>query len=286
MIHPVALSEAHLECREIEGTVRALTELLAFEKVSISKEVATLRHPNTPWLLVLHESGKDAADKPAAHHTGVRVEHMSEVDAAWGYLNEHKNEYSLYGLRAPEWNHGSYSLHFREPGGNDWEIECYEAVLRKEQGGQRLGGVRSHHWDTPLESERFASRGFVPQAFTHGTLHTDSAPACERFLSQVLGLDTHQAYTHVIYTKHPSTKHFIVCLEGGHRNQESDNFRFTLKLESPEAVADAHRSLNTSGKNLGVLAVSEVSHDGSGSSFVLRDPDNNCWEIASRDFPR
>lgn len=282
MIHPVALAEAHMECREIERTVPVLTDILAFEKVSASADTATLRHPNTPWLLVLHEAGKDSPDKPAAHHTGVRVEHASEVDAAWDYLNEHKDEYGLYGLKAPQYGHGSYSIHFREPGGNDWEIECYEAVLRKESGGTRLGGVRSRHWDTPMESERFASRGFVPQAFTHGTLHTDSAPDCDRFLSQVLGLNTHQAYTHVIYTKHPDTKHFIVCLEGGLRNQESDNFRFTLKLESPEAVAAAHGWLSTSGKSLGVTDVSDVSQSDLGSSFVLRDPDNNCWEVASR----
>lgn len=270
-----------MECREIEGTVRALTDLLAFEKVSMSKEVATLRHPNTPWLLVLHEAGKDAPDKPSAHHTGVRVEHATEVDAAWEYLNDHKDEYGLYGFKEPQFGHGSYSIHFREPGGNDWEIECYEAVLRKESGGQRLGGVRSHHWDTPVESERFASHGFVPQAFTHGTLHTDSAPDCQRFVNEVLGLDAHQAYTKVIYTKHPQTKHFIVCLEGGQRNQESDDFRFTLKLESPEAVADAHGWLATAGKSLGVTHLSDVSHTGSGSSFVLRDPDNNCWELTS-----
>ena len=51
---------------------------------------------HTPWLLVLHPAGSDAPDKPAAHHTGVRVEHTSEIDAAWEYVNAHQDEYGLY----------------------------------------------------------------------------------------------------------------------------------------------------------------------------------------------
>ncbi len=275
MIHPTALAEAHMDCRELSQTLPVLTDILAFEVVSESGGIAKLKHPNTPWLLVLHEVGKDAADKPAAHHMGVRVEHTTEVDAAWEYINANKDKYGLYGMREPVYGHGSYSIHFVEPGGNDWEIECYEKVLQKEQGAQRLGGVRSRHWDTPFESKRFASHGFVPQAFTHGTLHTDSAPDCQKFVQEVLGLDAHQAYTKVIYTKHPETKHFVVCLEGGSRNEENDNFRFTLTMDTPEAVAEAHESLSHEAR---VTALSEVRDD----SFLLRDPDNNCWEIAAK----
>ncbi|HLG74535.1 MAG TPA: VOC family protein [Chloroflexota bacterium] len=278
MIHPTALAEAHMECRELSRTLPVLTDILAFEKVRQEGNIATLKHPNTPWLLVLHEVGADAPDKPAAHHMGVRVEHQTEVDAAWKYITEHQDQYGLYGLREPVWGHGSYSLHFVEPGGNDWEIECYEAVLRKESGGQRLGGVRSRHWDTPFESERFESHGYVPQAFTHGTLHTDNAPNCEKFVKEVLGLDAHQAYTHVIYTKHPDTKHFVVCLEGGHRNQENDNFRFTLTVDSPQALSEAHAWLDKVAPDAGLTDLSGIKDN----AFLLRDPDNNCWEIAAR----
>jgi catechol-2,3-dioxygenase len=275
MIRPTALAEAHMECRELSGSLPVLTDILAFEKVSESPGVATLKHPNTPWLLVLHEAGTGASDKPSAHHMGVRVEHTTEIDAAWEYINANKDKYGLYGFKEPQYGHGSYSIHFREPGGNDWEIECYEAVLRKEQGGQRLGGVRSHHWEAPLDSQRFASYGFMPQAFTHGTLHTDDSAACQRWLSDVLGLETHQAYTRVIYVKHQATKHFVVCLEGGERNQEGPNFRFTLTVDSPEALAQAYSEL---GNAQGVRDLSPIE-DG---SLLLRDPDNNCWEIVAR----
>ena len=267
-----------MEVRHLAQTLPVMTDILAFEKVGVANGVATLKHPNTPWLLVVHET-PDAPEAPSEHHFGVRVEHAEEVDAAWQYINDHKDEYGLYGLKEPVFGHGSYSIHFREPGSNDWEIECYEAVLRKEAGGQRLGGVRSRHWDTPMESDRFASHGFVPQAFTHGTLHTNDAPACGRFMNEVLGLDTHNAYTKVVYVKHPDTKHFVVCLENGKPNDLDDNFRFTLTVESAEAVAEAHELL---AQTDGISKLSDVQASGEGASFLLRDADHNCWEIAAR----
>jgi len=282
MIRPIALAEAHMECRKLDETVPALTDFLAFEKVAEAPGTASLKHPNTPWLLVIHEAGKDAPEKPTAHHMGVRVEHKQEVEAAWQYLNDHKDQYGLYGMREPVYGHGSYSLHFREPGSNDWEIECYEDVLRKESGGARLGGVRSRHWQSEWSSDRFADHGYLPQAFTHGTLHTDDAETCGQFMREVLGLDAHKAYSKVIYVKHPDTKHFVVCLQGGVRNDSSDNFRFTLTLESPDKVVEARDSLARRADELHLTGVGPVREDANGTSFLLRDPDNNCWELASR----
>ena len=50
-----------------------------------------------------------------------------------------------------------------------------------------------------MQSDRFASHGYVPQAFTHGTLHVDDSSAASRFLTEVLGLEAHPAYTKVVY---------------------------------------------------------------------------------------
>jgi len=279
MIKPVALAEAHMEARELSKTLPVMTDLLAFEKVSESADSVTLKHPNSPWLLVVHDAGPDAPEKPYWDHHGVRVEHKEEVDAAWEYLNVHAAEYGLYDLREPKYGHGSYSLHFREPGSNDWEIECYEDVLRKESGGTRLGGVRSHHWEAPWQSERFASHGYVPQAFTHGTLHVDDSAATTSFLQEVLGLDAHQAYSHVIYAKHPETKHFVVCLQNGQRNELSPNFRFTLTVGSPDEVEQAHKHVASTGQ---LHHIAELGDLGSDPSFLLWDADRNCWEIAAR----
>jgi catechol 2,3-dioxygenase-like lactoylglutathione lyase family enzyme len=271
-----------MECRDLEKTLPVMTDVLAFERVGAGPGTVTLKHPNTPWLLVAHEAGPDAPEKPSWDHFGVRVEHKSEVDAAWRYVNDRKDELGLYDLKEPTYGHGSYSLHFREPGSNDWEIECYEDVLRKESGATRLGGVRSRHWDAPLDAEGFERRGYVPQAFTHGTMSTADAPAYIRFLNEVLGLDAHQAYSRVVYAKHPATKHFVVCLERGARNELSPNFRFTVTVESPEEVANAYRWLGTAGRELGVADLSELETQDGGASFLLWDGDRNCWELAAR----
>jgi catechol-2,3-dioxygenase len=279
MLRPTALAEAHLECKDVSRSVGFLTSVLNFEKLADGDRSAALQHSNTPWLLVLHEAEANPHDQPFVHHLGVRVEHASEVDAAWQYLHARKGEHGVSELRAPEWAHGSYSLYLWEPGGNGWEIECFEKLLTKEQAGQRLGGVRSRHWDTAAASETSADRGFQVRAFTHGTLHTDDAATYGSFVSVVLGLEVHQAYKHVVYTKHPETKHYVVCIQLGERNAESGNFRFTLGVESPRALEEAHAWLSA-GAVRGVSQIFPIQEDDQRRSFLLRDLDNNCWEVA------
>jgi|SRR5687767_10822863 len=60
---------------------------------------------------------------------------------------------------------GSYSVFFVEPGGNYWEIESYQH--RHEAG---LADDVSYPWTKPLTDDQFPGRGYIPQAFTHGTI--------------------------------------------------------------------------------------------------------------------
>lgn len=281
MLQPIALANTHMECRYLKETVPVLTDLLVFEKVAERPGKATLKHPNTDWLLIVHEAGPDAPVKQMHNHYGVRVATKQEVDAAYEYLTAHKKEYGLEQIGRPSYNHGSYSLYFLEPGTNGWEIECYEDLLRKETGWRRNGGVFAPHWDTPLPSERFPSRGYVPQGFTHGTLACGDLKTSWDFYAKVLGLEVHQANDHVVYIKHPKTKCYIVSAVRKEWKTFSPNFRFTITLESKEAVAEAHRWLAESGKGLGVTELSDLQTDGSVSSFLLSDPDRNWWEVSS-----
>jgi hypothetical protein len=133
MVHPVALSATHMECRNLHDSMTVMTELLAFQPVSEKKPAeAMLKHPNSPWVLVLHEAGPDAPAKPMHNHWGVRVRSTEEVDNAYHYLTGHKQQYKLGAIGKPTWSHGSYSCYFVEPGTNGWEIECYEDFARKE----------------------------------------------------------------------------------------------------------------------------------------------------------
>ena len=146
MIKPIALSKTHMECRDLRESLAVMTDLLAFETISETAGEATLKHPNSPWVLVLHEAGPDAPAKPMHNHWGVRVTTKEEVDKAYEYLNAHKAQYKLGAIGKPTWSHGSYSCYFVEPGTNGWEIECYEDFARKEATAQKFGGGE----ETPL----------------------------------------------------------------------------------------------------------------------------------------
>jgi catechol 2,3-dioxygenase-like lactoylglutathione lyase family enzyme len=281
VVKPIALSATHMECRNLKESMAVMTELLAFEKVSEKPREATLKHPNTDWLLVLHEAGADAPAKPMHNHWGVRVMTTAEVDKAYEYLTAHKAQYKLGAIGKPTWSHGSYSCYFVEPGTNGWEIECYEDFARKEAAAQKFGGVKKPHWDHIYPEECFPGRGYVPQAFTHGTLVAHDLNVSRDFYTNVLGLEVHRFSTMVIYVKHPISKTFIVCAERKDFKVFSPNFRNTLTVESKDAVKEAYRQFSTSGKALGVGELFPLQESDSSISFCFRDPGTNCWEIAS-----
>ncbi len=282
MIKPVALSATHMECRNLTESMAVMTDLLAFEIIAEKPGEAILKHPNTHWLLVLHEAGPDAPTKQMHNHWGVRVATTEEVDKAYEYLNAHKTEYKLGQIGKPLWNHGSYSCYFTEPGTNGWEIESYEAVNRKESAKAKAGGVRGPHWTSPFPEERFPARGYVPQGFTHGTLVARDMNVHRKFYTEVLGLEVHQANDHVIYVKHPNTRTYIVCAERKDFKVFSPNFRNTLTVESNEAVKQAYRRFADAGQALGVTELLALQENNSSASFYFRDPGTNCWEIASQ----
>lgn len=281
MLRPVALAKTHMECRYLKESVPVLTDLLAFEKVSERPGEVTLKHPNTDWLLIVHETGSDAPAKQMHNHWGVRVATKGEVDAAFKYLTAHKEKYGLVQIGRPAFAHGSYSLYFLEPGTNGWEIESYEDIQYREKSKTRFGGVWAPHWNSPIPPERFSGRGYVPQGFTHGTLAITDLKSSWNFYAKVLGLEVYQANDHVVYIKHPETKCYVVCAVRGEYKTFSPNFRFTIALESAQAVSEAYRRLAASGKELGVTELCEPQSSGSFSSFLLRDPDRNWWEISS-----
>jgi catechol 2,3-dioxygenase-like lactoylglutathione lyase family enzyme len=281
MIKPVALSATHMECRNLHESMAVMTDLLAFEKISEKPGEATLKHPNSHWVLVLHEAGPNAPAKPMHNHWGVRVMTTEEVDRAYEYLTAHKQQYKLGAIGKPTWSHGSYSCYFVEPGTNGWEIECYEDFARKEAAAQKFGGVKKPHWEQVYPEERFPGHGYVPQAFTHGTLVAMDVAVSRDFYTNVLGLEVHRFSSAVIYVKHPSTRTYVVCAERENAPVFSPNFRNTLTVASKEAVIDAYRELSQRGGELGVTELLPLQENNGFASFCFRDPGTNCWEIAS-----
>jgi catechol-2,3-dioxygenase len=283
MINPTALSKTHMECRSLHDSMAVMVDLLAFEKISEASGEATLKHPNSPWILVLHEAGVEAPAKPMHNHWGVRVQTTEEVDKAYEYLTAHKEKYKLGAIGKPIWSHGSYSCYFVEPGTNGWEIECYEDFTRKEAAAQKFGGVKKPHWEEVYPEERFPGRGYVPQAFTHGTLVARDLNVSRDFYTKVLGLEVHRFSSIVIYLKHPSTRTYVVCAARKNIKIFSPNFRNTLAVASKAAVKDTYREFSARANELGITEVSALQENNGSASFYFRDPGTNCWEIAFPD---
>jgi catechol 2,3-dioxygenase-like lactoylglutathione lyase family enzyme len=280
MIKPVGLTHGHYECRSFKDTLPILQDILAFEIVKETDGDVILKHPNTDWLLVVHEGGPNAPDKPRLNHYGVRVATNQEVDNAREYLLSKQSEYGLVEVDKLQNRHLAHSVHFIEPGGNTWEIESYELAVKA-----GLGANVSVPWKTPIPPERFPGRGYIPQALTHGTITCLNLDNSRRFYREVLGLDVVSPSRSVQphYIKHPATPWYIVSLE---RKPEMRTVltpfqRYTVAVESADAVAQAHHQLRESCESVGITDLGEIRERGNAVSFLLCDPDRNWWEVAS-----
>ena len=279
MLKPIALVNGHYECRSLKQTVPILTDLLALEVVEEKSGEVTLKHPNTDWLLIFHEGGTQAPDKPLRNHYGVRVATNGEIEKADAYLEKMKDQYQIE-IMKPRNHHFARSVHFFEPGGNWWEIESYELAVKAGMGENVLP-----HWKSLLPEEKFPGRGYVPQALSHGTMECYDLDRSRQFYREVLGLDvvapSPSAKPH--YVKHPATPWYIVSLQVPLSEKKilGPNQRFTLALDSARAVEEAQRWLKESGKEAGITGLTEISDRNGVVSFLLSDLDSNWWEIAS-----
>jgi len=280
MIKPVGLTHGHYECRSFKDTIPILEGILAFEMVREADGNVIMKHPNTGWLLVVHEGGPHAPDKPRLNHYGVRVATNQEVDNAREYLLSKQSEFGLVEVDKLQNRHLAHSVHFVEPGGNTWEIESYEMAVKV-----GLGANVSVPWTTPLAAERFPGKGFIPQALTHGTITCLNLEASRNFYTEVLGLDVVSPSRSVKphYIKHPSTPWYVVSLEkpAAERKLLTPLQRYTVTVESSSEVAAAHSWLKESGASLGVTELGELEERDGAPAFILSDLDRNWWEITS-----
>jgi len=276
MLKITGLIAGHYECRSLAETLPIFTDLLAMEIEERKSNEVILKHPNTDWRLIVHEGGPNAPEKGFDNHYGFRVSSHEEVEAAWQYIEAHKEQYRLSKITKPQSAHFAYSIYFREPGGNHLEIEYYNP------GGALHG--RSHtagHWEKPLTRERFPGRGYLPQAFTHGTLQCDTTAKSRRFYVEVLGLEIAAGFNMAQYIKHPSSPWYIVVLQRAPRQYLAPANRFTLQLASKADVEQAHRDFAAAGKSIGIAELGKLETDGGKSNFIFSDLDKNWWELTT-----
>ena len=277
MLNPTGLVNGHYECRSFAESLPILKEFLALEVVGETDGAKIVKHPNTGWRMIIHQNGDAAPIKSMRNHYGVRVRTNAEVDRATEYLERRKNDFGIKVIK-PRENHNAYSVHFYEPGGNYWEIESYENAI--EQG---MGKTTNPHWSQPLPEDRFSGKGYVPQALTHGTLENDDLAASERFYKEALGLEVIKLWPSSCYIKHADTPWYVVCIQAQNPNRPrlSRYQRFTLALDSREAVYEAHRELTGSREPWQLRELESVREANGAASFIFADLNGNWWEITS-----
>jgi catechol 2,3-dioxygenase-like lactoylglutathione lyase family enzyme len=238
-----------------------------------------LKHPNTDWLLVVHQGSADAPDKPQRNHYGVRVTDNAEVDRAYAYLLAKKEELRLKKVVMRRERAGSYSCFFMEPGGNYWEIESYED--RHKAG---LPHDVSYPWATPLTEAEFPGRGYIPQAFTHGTIECDDWASSVKFYKEGLGMEvtTHIETPKPHNIKHPAKPWYVVSLEVPAKNRKylSPLQRYTIEVASLSDLREAHWGFCSRGSEFGLQQLESIKDTEKGSAFLLCDLNRNWWEIA------
>lgn len=277
-IESLGIVKGHYECNSLEKTVPVLSELLALEVVARRETEVTMKHPNTDWLLVVHESGPDAPDKPFRNHYGVRVPSNDEVDRAYQYLLNKKEQLGLKKVVMRKERSGSYSVFFVEPGGNYWEIESYQH--RHEAG---LPYDVSYPWAVPLGEGTFPRRGYIPQAFTHGTIECNDWASSVKFYTDGLGLEmiTHVTTPKPHNIKHPAHPWYVVSLEVPEKSRKhlGPLQRFTIAVASPAKLSEAHNALTARRNEFALTEIGEIHDTRAGRSFLICDLNRNWWEI-------
>ena len=146
-------------------------------------------------------------------------------------------KYKIRSVTKPHEAHFAYSIYFKEPGGNDLEIEYYNPAAIKQ--GRKIAAP---HWTTPIPEEKFPGRGYVPQAMTHGTLNCDDKDISDQFLANVLGLEIIGGGRTSTYISVPDFgPWYVVVLPTTHRDYLNESNRFTPGRHAGRKE-DAHKS--------------------------------------------
>ena len=246
-----------------------LTQVLALELIDRRDHEAVLKHPNTGWKLILHEGGAEVKDKPERNHYGVRVSNNagSRRRLSVSCSPTRKNS-ALRKSSSAKSAPVRTRCFFVEPGGNYWEIESYE--------NRHKAGLPEHiayPWKTKLTEERLPGCGYIPQAMTHGTMECTDLAASIKFYKEGLGLDviTHVPTVRPHDIKHPSTPWYVVSLEVPPKNKHylTPLQRYTVAVESPAALAEAHRELNERREEFGITAIDAIKDIATDKSFLI-----------------
>lgn len=279
-VESLGIIKGHYECHSLDQSVPVLKELLALNVVNQDNNQVTMKHPNTDWLLVLHENSSGVPEKPFRNHYGVRVRDNEQVDRAYEYLLAKKESLGLRKVVMRNERAGSYSVFFVEPGGNYWEIESYE---HRHQAG--LPYDVSYPWKRELTPEEFPGRGYLPHAFTHGTVECNDWAASAKFYTEGLGMEmtTHVERPKPHNVKHPQNNWYVVSLEVPEKNRKylTPLQRFTIAVENEDKLRKANAALEARKREFAISEIGAIQETQDGKSFLVCDLNKNWWEIST-----
>jgi hypothetical protein len=82
--------------------------------------------------------------------------------------------------------------------------------------------------------------------------------------------------------KHPSNPWYVVSLEVPEKNRKylSPLQRFTLAVNSPASLLEAHKRLHERRAEFAITELHDIRDNPDAASFLLSDLNRNWWEIA------
>jgi hypothetical protein len=85
----------------------------------------------------------------------------------------------------------------------------------------------------------------------------------------------------VLYLKDAFNPWYVVVVPQKIRRYLNENSRFTLEIDSLEAVREAHREFTKIANDVRLTHLGELREESGRSYFFLSDPAKNWWEITA-----
>ena len=85
----------------------------------------------------------------------------------------------------------------------------------------------------------------------------------------------------VLYLKDAFNPWYVVVVPQKIRRYLNENSRFTLELDSPDAVREAHQEFARVGGDARITYLGKLKEENGRSYFFLSDPAKNWWEVSA-----
>jgi catechol 2,3-dioxygenase-like lactoylglutathione lyase family enzyme len=114
------ISHGTLGSTDLDATRKFYEEFLGLEVVRTSPVSLFVRLGGDHVYAVVKQKTLKPMDR--INHNGVDVDSDAEVDEAWQACHDQAGKWGITNITKPVAVHGTYSFHFVDRDGNDWEI--------------------------------------------------------------------------------------------------------------------------------------------------------------------